>query len=76
MTDGDAGPAAYLTAFGAIPGAPWREVVEALVAAACAAAFEDGAAFVHANPDADETEVLTAAGAVEVPGFQVRVVRW
>jgi hypothetical protein len=76
LTDGDAGPAAYLTAFGAVPGAPWREVVEALVAEARGAAFDDGAAFVHANPDADEWDVLAAAGAVEVPGLQVRVVRW
>lgn len=75
-TDGDAGPAAYLTAFGAVPGASRRDVVEALVAAACASAFEDGAAFVHANPDEEEWEMLAAAGAVEVTGFQVRVVRW
>jgi hypothetical protein len=74
-TDGDAGPVSYLTAFGAVRGAPWRAVVEALVAAACARAFDDGAAFVHVNPDEKEWDVLAAAGAVEVAGFQVRLVR-
>lgn len=75
-SDGEAGPAAYLCGLGGIPGAPRAEVLEALVGAALADAFEAGAAFVHANPwDDVEADVMAAHGAIEVPGFLVRVVR-
>jgi hypothetical protein len=75
-SDGDAGPAAYLTGFGAVPGAPRAEVIRALVWIAVADAFDSGATLVHANPDDDEEAGLLAGhGATEVPGFLVRVVR-
>jgi hypothetical protein len=69
---GDAGPAAYLTGVGAFDIA----ALDALVAAAVTTAFADGARLVHANP-ADDVEAgrMTRLGGVEVPGFQVRLVR-
>lgn len=72
LSDGDAGPAAYLTGVGALkPG-----VLEALVTTAVAAAFADGARLVHANPDDDaDAARLIRLGGVEVAGFEVRVVR-
>ena len=57
-TDGDAGPAAYLTGLALLPGAP-VEALRRLVAVAAADAFAGGAFFVHTNPlSAEEDEVL------------------
>jgi hypothetical protein len=70
-SDGDAGPAVYLTGL-----AGTLDAREAIAATATADAFAAGAAFVHTNPDDDtEAAMLAALGAVEVPGFVVRVVR-
>jgi hypothetical protein len=71
-SDGDAGPAVYLTGVGAFD----RGGLDALVTTAVAAAFADGARLVHANPDDDaEAARLARLGGVEVAGFEVRVVR-
>jgi hypothetical protein len=70
-TDGEAGPAVYVTGLAGRP-----DACAALAGAAAADAFAGGAALVHANPDDDaEAALWTALGALEVPGFQVRVVR-
>ena len=75
-SDGEAGPAAYLTGLAVLAGSPRREVVSMLVAVAVADAFSAGAEFVHMNPDYDlEAGWLASFGAVEVPGLLVRVVR-
>lgn len=72
-TDGDAGPAAYLTGLALLTGAPVAALA-ALVDTAAADAFASGAAFVHANPStAEEDEALAAHRPVEVAGLLVRV---
>ena len=71
-SNGDAGRAAYVTGVFARD----DEVLEGLVAAAVAEAFDDGVELVHANPGDDaEAERFLRLGAVEVPGFRVRLVR-
>lgn len=71
-SDGDAGPAAYLTGVSGSTSA----VLDALVRTAAAAAFAEGARLVHANPDDDaKAAQLSLLGGFEVPGFEVRVVR-
>jgi hypothetical protein len=71
-SSGDAGPAVYVTGVFASD----ESARDALVGTAVAAAFLGGADLVHANPEDDaETERFLRLGAVEVPGFEVRVVR-
>jgi hypothetical protein len=71
-TDGDAGPAAYVT--GVFASDP--TVTRSLVGAAVAEAFAEGAELVHANPEDDaDAERYISLGGVEVPGFNVRLVR-
>ena len=74
-TDDLAGPAAYLA--GVAVGADFvgRGVPAHLATRAARAAFDAGATLVHMNPDDDEREWLAEVGFVEVPGFQVRLVR-
>ena len=73
-SNGEAGPAAYLCGLGALPGSP-PEALDCLVAVAIGDAFDAGADLVHANPDDDASmQRLAALGAIEVPGFLVRVV--
>jgi hypothetical protein len=72
QSDGDAGPAAYLTGVIAFE----ETVLDALVCKAVADAFEHGAQLVHHNPDDDDSaRRIRRLGGVEVPGFEVRVVR-
>jgi hypothetical protein len=71
-SDGDAGPAAYIT--GAF--ASDEMALDSLVGTAVAGAFSEGADLVHANPADDaEAKRFLGLGAVEVPGLEVRVVR-
>jgi hypothetical protein len=71
-TDGDAGPAAYVTGVFASDPA----VTRSLVGTAVAEAFAEGAELVHANPEDDaDAERYISLGGVEVPGFNVRLVR-
>lgn len=72
-TDGDAGPASYLTGLALLPDAPVK-ALQTLVDVAAADAFASGAAFVHTNPEtAEEDEILTSHNPIEVPGFLIRV---
>ena len=72
-TDGDAGPASYLTGLALLADAP-VEALQTLVARAAADAFASGSAFVHTNPEtAEEDEILAAHNPIEVPGFLIRV---
>lgn len=71
-TDGDAGPAAYLTGLALVAGAP-IDALTLVVDHAAADAFASGAVFVHANPTGPEQdEALTGHDPVEVPGFLIR----
>ena len=71
-SNGDAGPAAYITGVRA----PDDEIREALIATASLHAFSEGADLVHANPWTDtEAGLFLGLGAVEVPGLEVRLVR-
>jgi hypothetical protein len=72
-TDGDAGPAAYLTGLALVRDAE-AEALRALVDVAVADAFASGCAFVHANPaTAEDDETLAGFDVAEVPGYLVRV---
>jgi hypothetical protein len=72
LSNGDAGPAAYVTGIFASD----QSVLDALVSTAVAGAFSEGAELVHANPADDaETQRFVELGAVEVSGLGVRVVR-
>ena len=74
-TDGDAGPATYLTGLALIPDAS-VEALRTLVEVAVTDAFASGAAFVHTNPStAEEDEILASHTAIEVPGLLIRVGR-
>ncbi len=74
-TNGDAGPASYLTGLASLVEAP-PEALQALVDVASADAYSGGAAFVHTNPESDgDDEILAAHDPLEVPGFLIRVAR-
>jgi hypothetical protein len=72
-TNGDAGPAAYLTGLALLIEAA-REALRALVDVASADAYSGGAAFVHTNPeDESDDDILASRDPLEVPGWLVRV---
>src|SRR5438552_10669804 len=74
-TNGDAGPASYLTGLASLVEAA-REALRALVDVASADAYSGGAAFVHTNPDSDrDDDILASHDPLEVPGFLIRVAR-
>jgi hypothetical protein len=74
-TDGDAGPASYLTGLALLPDAP-IEALRTLVDTAATEAFVSGAAFVHTNPTtAEEDEIFAFHNPVEVAGFLIRLGR-
>ena len=72
-TNGDAGPASYLTGLALLVEAA-SEALRALVDVASADAYAAGAAFVHTNPEsARDDEILASHHPLEVPGLLIRV---
>lgn len=74
-TDDLAGPAAYLAGVAVAADLGGCGLEAHLTTCASGAAIDAGATLVHTNPDEEERQWLAALGFVEVPGFQVRLVR-
>jgi hypothetical protein len=72
-TNGDAGPASYLTGLASLV-EPAGEALRALVDVASADAYSGGAAFIHTNPESEgDDEILASHDPLEVPGLLIRV---
>jgi ribosomal protein S18 acetylase RimI-like enzyme len=74
LTDGDAGPAAYVAGIGVARRARRRGVGTAISSWLVAGGFDRGARLAHLNPDTDEaSRVYERLGFTEVPGFDLYV---
>ena len=74
ITDGDAGPAAYLGGIGVLPQARSRGVGTAISAWLIERGIAAGVAFLHLSPDTDlAARIYARLGFVEVPGFDVYI---
>jgi len=74
MTDGDAGPAAYLGGIGVLPHARGRGVGTAISAWLVDRGVAAGVDFLHLSPDTeDAARIYARLGFVDVPGFDVYV---
>ena len=74
ITDGDAGPAAYLGGIGVLPQARSRGIGAAISAWLIDRGIEAGVAFLHLSPDTEiAARIYARLGFVEIPGFDVYV---
>lgn len=74
VTDGDAGPAAYVAGIGVHPDAEGRGVGTAVSAWLVERGFASGARLAHLHPDTDRAAAIyRRLGFVEVPGFDIYV---
>ena len=74
VTDGDAGPAAYVAGVGVLPAARNRGIGAALSSWLVSRGFDAGAQLAHLHPDTDDAaRIYARLGFVEVDGFDVYV---
>jgi ribosomal protein S18 acetylase RimI-like enzyme len=74
VSDGDAGPAAYVAGIGVLPEARGRGVGAAVSSWLLERGFAAGAGFAHLHPDTDgAARIYARLGFVEVEGFDVYV---
>jgi ribosomal protein S18 acetylase RimI-like enzyme len=74
LTDGDAGPAAYVAGIGVLAAARRQGIGAAVSSWLVQGSFAAGAQLAHLHPDTDEAaEIYRRLGFVEVEGFDIYV---
>jgi len=74
VTDGDAGPAAYVAGIGVLPQARRSGIGAALSSWLVQRGLDAGARLAHLHPDTDDAaRIYARLGFVEVPGFDIYV---